>query len=329
MKSVYACSGLRIRSPFPLVGEIVADDEWDVDVEVGERRKVPWQRPSTDVVAERIVDGYPWYTIARVGDELVCRFCGRVDFAVSQDLRHVTCHVDPEVELELIPILLAGTVAAFLQAAAGQCVLHASAVEIEGRALAFVGQSGQGKTTLATLLCAEGSRLVADDLLPIELVEGEGGPVRCRPTGHELRLRERAAALAERFAGGEARGLTADERQAVAPLRTEAASLPLGAIAFPVPDRGADRAIAERLAPGEALLELTRCQRIEGWTDRERIRSQFRVLSGIVGHVPVMRLVVPWGPPFATDIGRACLDALDDASSGAASDLVEYSASTA
>ncbi len=45
--------------------------------------------------------------------------------------------------------------------------LHASAVMLQGRLVAFLGESGQGKSTLAGYLASTGWELVADDILPV------------------------------------------------------------------------------------------------------------------------------------------------------------------
>ena len=50
----------------------------------------------------------------------------------------------------------------------GRLVLHASAVEIDGAALVFVGLSGRGKSTLATSFALQGHALVVDDGLLLE-----------------------------------------------------------------------------------------------------------------------------------------------------------------
>lgn len=55
----------------------------------------------------------------------------------------------------------------------GKLVLHASAVEVEGRALVFVGVSGRGKSTLATAFARRGYPLIVDDGLVVEFVEGK------------------------------------------------------------------------------------------------------------------------------------------------------------
>lgn len=66
-------------------------------------------------------------------------------------------------------LLIAQTLpfAAVLQ---GLEVFHASAVVVAGRALAFVGPSHAGKTSVALELCRRGARFLADDVLAVERV---------------------------------------------------------------------------------------------------------------------------------------------------------------
>ena len=66
-----------------------------------------------------------------------------------------------------------GSAAAFLRARRGQHSLHASAVACRGRALACIGDSGAGKSTVAERACRiEGVSLLADDVAAIEAVPG-------------------------------------------------------------------------------------------------------------------------------------------------------------
>jgi hypothetical protein len=46
--------------------------------------------------------------------------------------------------------------------------LHASAVQINGQNIAFLGESGQGKSTLAAYLDNQGMQRIADDILPVQ-----------------------------------------------------------------------------------------------------------------------------------------------------------------
>jgi hypothetical protein len=52
----------------------------------------------------------------------------------------------------------------------GVLVLHASAVEINGGAVAVLADKGDGKSTLAAAFVARGHRLVSDDIVPVQFV---------------------------------------------------------------------------------------------------------------------------------------------------------------
>ncbi|MFJ2280899.1 hypothetical protein ACIOUG_07155 [Pseudomonas sp. NPDC087803] len=57
---------------------------------------------------------------------------------------------------------------------AGGAVLHASAFSLRGRAICYVGEKGQGKTTcLLESLKAEGARFITNDRLPIVPIGGK------------------------------------------------------------------------------------------------------------------------------------------------------------
>jgi hypothetical protein len=75
----------------------------------------------------------------------------------------------PGAELSLVRLYLVGKVMATLLYQRGFLVLHASAVEIDGQAVAFVGTSGLGKSSLAASLYACGNAVVADDVVAVDL----------------------------------------------------------------------------------------------------------------------------------------------------------------
>lgn len=77
--------------------------------------------------------------------------------------------------LPLVQGLLAAEMAMNLQMALGQrryLLLHASAVERDGRALLMTGLSGAGKSTLAALLAARGWRLMGDEFALVDPATG-------------------------------------------------------------------------------------------------------------------------------------------------------------
>ena len=77
--------------------------------------------------------------------------------------------------LPLAQGLLAAEMAMNLQMALGQrryLLLHASAVERDGRAVLMTGLSGAGKSTLAALLAARGWRLMGDEFVLVDPASG-------------------------------------------------------------------------------------------------------------------------------------------------------------
>jgi hypothetical protein len=55
----------------------------------------------------------------------------------------------------------------------GVLPLHASAVEVDGRAVAFIAPSGGGKSTMAMHLQHRGHRVICDDICAVEVADGQ------------------------------------------------------------------------------------------------------------------------------------------------------------
>lgn len=70
-----------------------------------------------------------------------------------------------------------GQVLPFACALQGLEPLHASAVEVGGRAVALLGRSGAGKSTMAANLVADGAGFITDDVLALEVPAEGGSPV--------------------------------------------------------------------------------------------------------------------------------------------------------
>lgn len=92
----------------------------------------------------------------------------------------------PGVEERRLRLFLLGAAMGVLHHQRGQLVLHASAVEIDGGAVLFLGGRGWGKSTMAAALHDQGHRVLCDDVVAMEL--SEGGVPTVSPGFPQLKL---------------------------------------------------------------------------------------------------------------------------------------------
>jgi HprK-related kinase A len=169
-------------------------------------------------------------------------------------------------------------------------LLHASAVERDGRALLMTGESGAGKSTLAALLMTRGWRLMGDEFA---LLDPATGHIHAFP--RLVSLKNEAIGVMERAASGGRFG----------PLL---AGTPKGDIRHLVPDAAAiaamDRAVAPALLlfptfgqasdvrvvePAETFVRLTQAS-----TNYVAMGERgFDALTGLVARLPVRAIDYP------------------------------------
>lgn len=77
----------------------------------------------------------------------------------------------PEANQDKVRLYLLGTCMGIILMQKRILPLHGSAIEIDGKAYAIVGQSGAGKSTLSTYLLNKGYRLLSDDLIAVTIDE--------------------------------------------------------------------------------------------------------------------------------------------------------------
>lgn len=150
MSYSYRAYGLSIRSDLPIPEFIPAEPHPDPDIEI------------------RLVSNYPKLSFQWSPDEVILPVSAVALFR-AQAGRTVTVYPAPAVEAGLLRLYLIGLVMGILLYQRGRLVLHAGAVLIEGEAVAFVGRSGQGKSSLVAALHRQGCPVIADDVLPVNL----------------------------------------------------------------------------------------------------------------------------------------------------------------
>lgn len=300
--------GLVLRTDVAVPGAVGAPAGRAVDLEVtvaGGRQVPDTIADGARLQAATWGDRMQYSTVRRSDGSVLLRLHGLVDFVIDPELRSVAAWTDPRCEPELYALLVAGNLLATVLTLRGETVLHASAVERDGRAVAFVAHSGMGKSTLAALACARGGRFVTDDLLRVGY--GDDGRAHCWPGGLENRLRRMPAEILG-FAPETGVRTSVDNRRVWSPRPTANPSPELVAVVLPVLDRDCRTLEVGRLGRGAALVQLQLTPRLLGWTDQAATAAAFRNLSALVRSVPVRTARVPWGLPVDPAIVDELLD---------------------
>lgn len=120
-------------------------------------------RTSFDAVPEVAKTAFHY---ERSGDAYLFNFRGKGALVVDDRGDHITLAAPPEgVSLPYLLQVIAPKVLALR----GQVVLHASAVAMDGKVVAFSGLSGAGKTTTARAVARAGAQLICEDKLLVHV----------------------------------------------------------------------------------------------------------------------------------------------------------------
>lgn len=211
--------------------------------------------------------GRRWYASWELdGDRCLLELPPTGAFLLDPGAGRIVVDADGDDE-ELLEHRLASSALCTLLSMREDLVLHAAAVELDGRALVFCGPSLRGKSTLARALGESGCRLLGEDGVAIEL--GDGEPL-AHPGARGVRARRAGR-------GGRIRTeLLAD------PGPGEPHACPVAAIVLL--DRRGQRFAGEPLAPARALALLTSNLVHSG--GRAAIGTAFQRLARLLAPVP-------------------------------------------
>jgi len=181
----YQIFDLAIASDFPLTG-LTETGGTDADISVGLGRGAndlagfnwihEWKTRRGEVVT----------TCARRGDHYLLRFPGLADFNLDTSNNVIRAFPADGIAAETVSHLLIDQVIPRLICHGGRMVMHAGAVALSSdHIVAFMGETGRGKSTLVSSFVNSGCRLLTDDCL---LVEKLGQDLFCIPAYPSLRL---------------------------------------------------------------------------------------------------------------------------------------------
>lgn len=155
---LYGVFGLRLSSeiPLPELFPAAGDGEADVTIRFG---KVEGEHAITPEAIRLVVPKVASYLVTG-GREIV------VDPVPGSSERNIR-------------LFLLGSALGGILHQRGLLPLHANAIEVDGRAIAFMGHSGAGKSTMAAWFLDRGYRVLADDVCVVTMDEA-GRPLAHR-----------------------------------------------------------------------------------------------------------------------------------------------------
>jgi hypothetical protein len=218
--------------------------------------------------------------------------------------RHVWCTWSKAATLEDVCTYVVGPILAFALRLRGALALHASAVEVGGRAIALVGPHGAGKSTVAAALARLGHAVVTDDVLRLRRVDSEW---LAEPFAGVLRLWPESARLVLGSSDTLPRITPSWDKRALAigahGTRPCEQIVPLAGIVFLDPREPG--CAAPRLVPTterDALLRLATNSSAAHLLDRRHRAVEFIQLGALVRDIPALAAVARQDPgPAAFD----------------------------
>lgn len=235
-----------------------------------------------------------WFTSGPLpGGEHYLRWEDLFECIVSAAGERIACRPLEAATYEAFHTYLLGQALSFALLKQGVESIHATAVVVDGAAVAFLGNSGHGKSSLAAAFLAAGHPLLTDDLL---VAERRNGHLVGQPGPPRIKL---FPEVARRFFGSRAEGVPMNPltEKLILPLPPEACSGPvplramyvLAAPAGPHPDG----VLIQPLSGRAAFMELSSNTYNARLLDSARLRNQFQAAARLAEAVPVRRLSFP------------------------------------
>jgi len=282
--------GLRIRTPWPVRGLSAGNGPWDVEF-VANRPDVLAR------AASRVPDEQRnrWAQYAALPDGSVYRrWSNLFEFLVTADARHIYAQTLTDVDNEAMLAYLLVDALSFSMVRLGWEPLHATAVATDHGVVGFLGNSGDGKSTLAALLLQQRCKLVTDDMLVLvrdrETWLAQPGPPR-------LKLYRDMADHILGVAPGRI-AMNPDTTKLIVPLDTDdctAEPHPLRAL-YVLRSVGEDRSSAlriEQLSPAAAFPRVLAHTAGHYPSEIARLQRQFEFTTTLVREIPVKTLSYP------------------------------------
>ncbi|MBV6623412.1 MAG: serine kinase [Rivularia sp. (in: Bacteria)] len=242
----YIAYGLGIQSEIPIPEFISAEAGCDVTLTI-DRDSSP-----SDYLSEKMLAQEWGLSLNRQQAVFYVKDAG---VFLIQGGRKIVVVPIAEATQKQIRLYLVGTIMAILLYQREFLVLHASVANINGNAIAILGESGQGKSSTAAAFYRKGYYILTDDVAPVTLAKG---PATITPGFPQIKLCQKTAeALGYDFDSLDVINSPKQKRgHRLKPISS--APLPIGRIYVLYDD---EEFKIEPLTPKESVIELVRHSR--------------------------------------------------------------------
>jgi hypothetical protein len=231
------------------------------------------------------------------------------EFLISRDGRSIAAYRFPHATPESFHVYLLGQALSFALVKNGIEPLHATAVVVEGRAVAFLGDCGFGKSTLAAEFLQAGHLLLTDDLLVLRKTPPQ---VLAYPGPPRIKL---LPEVMNRFWGNAKTSfpMNPQTQKLVVPLNQDQAcdvAIPFaGFYALPSPDETSpvSNIRIRTLRRKDAFLRLLGSAFNTSIQHPQRLRRQFEATEALANSIVVKELSYPRGLESLPHVREAIL----------------------
>jgi hypothetical protein len=232
-------------------------------------------------------------SLARLGKGYLLRFPSLADFVIDATGFIISVWPASETDGDTLRHLLLDQVMPRVLSSQGRLVLHASAVFVDGGVIAFAGETGLGKSTLAASQHLAGYPLLTDDGL---VLKAESDGIQAIPGYAGLRLLpEAAAALFKDSSAGKAMAsYSCKNRLALTGNNANEAKELTALFVLTKPNPEEETAISvSPLSQRDACMELVRNSFQLDVTNHEQVTALFAAAAEAAARLPVFALSYP------------------------------------
>lgn len=318
----YTVYGLTLESEFPISGLPAAEPgSADVQIHFGFLPQRPRGADEATLWYESVARdtaGEPSLRIHRFSStgDLWLRYTDGTEFLIEASARSVWAAWPARFTIDDAIVYLLGPVLGILLRLRRTTSLHASVVEVDGRALGFAGPGGAGKSTIAATFARAEHAVLSDDLL---VLNERGGQFWAEPGYSWLRLWPASAAGLYGAPDALPRLVTGWDKRYI-DLAAQgvfcAEPMQMGAI-YIIGGRTTDspRPIIEPVSAQEALLSLFANSFVGHLPGPSERREEFELFGRLAASVPVRRLVASEGWESVANLPQTVLEDFAELSS--------------